>query len=278
MVHPYTTVETTLEDGASFIPLAVKFDPTKPYFAHIDLGLKKDSCGLAVGHMVGWKQVDHNKNGLLVSDNEPVIAIDLMLKINAPQGGEIQVDYVRALLLELRSYGCNFKKITYDQYQSASSIQAFQRMGIESDKMSVDRPMDAYNAFKEAILEGRLLIYEYQPFVEEVVRLEYKEAKDKVDHPPKGSKDICDAVAGVVYHIVLTKQYAALDPSYGMMEANTGGVIPDGWVNPAGNSEPTMFRDKNGEYRLKPGAKLRTVDAMLWDDDDDDTNYPVGFA
>jgi hypothetical protein len=39
-----------------------------------------------------------------------------------------------------------------------------------------------------------------------------------------------------------------------------------------------MFRDKNGEYRLKPGAKLRTVDAMLWDDDDDDTNYPVGFA
>lgn len=278
LVHPYSVTETTLEDGAYFDFNRCKFDPTRWYYAHVDLGLKKDRCGLAVGHIAGWKKVMHrDPQGNLVEDTQPVIVIDLMLRIKAPEGGEIQVDYVRALLLQLREHGCNFRKITYDQYQSASSIQAFQRMGIDADRFSVDKPMDAYNAFKEAILENRLAIYSYEPFLEEVFRLEHNEQKDKVDHPPKGSKDVTDAVSGVVYHCTMAKMAALADPSYGEHQEPRDAEIPDHWLHPLRgmNAEPTV------DYRtgqLLPGKRLRTIDELLFPPDEPETGEYIGFA
>lgn len=210
MVHPYSVVETSLDDGAHLVHDRLKFDPSKWYFSHVDLAISKDSCGLAIGHVDKWVTVQKTADdGVMVEDTMPVVVIDLMLRITAPTGGEIQVDAVRGLLLECRERGCNLRKVTYDQYNSASSIQAFQRLGIESERMSVDRPMDAYNAFKEAILEDRLILYPYMPLVEEVVRLEVNERKGKVDHAPKSKKDVSDAVVGVVMHCVLARPTAA---------------------------------------------------------------------
>ena len=51
---------------------------------------------------------------------------------------------------------------------------------------------------KQALYEGRLRMYEYQPFIDEALSLEYDTAKGKVDHPLAGSKDVTDAVAGVL--------------------------------------------------------------------------------
>lgn len=275
--HPFSVIETTLEDGAHFIPELLRFDPTRRYYAHVDLSLKKDSCGLAVGHVRTWKTVRRRNNeGNLIEDVQPVIEIDLMLRISAPPGGEIQVDYVRGLLLELREYGCNFQKITYDQYQSASSIQAFQRMGIESDKLSVDKSMEPYDTMKEAILEDRLILYEYEPFVEEAVRLEKNEQKNKVDHPPKGSKDVTDAVAGVCYHCTLEKMYAQVDPSYGELDDGDIGMVPPTWIHPARGWEPVI--DEKG--RLRPGKRRLTIDEILFGEaeDSDESEYFFGFA
>jgi hypothetical protein len=274
--HPYSVTETTLEDGAYFDTGRCRFDPARFYYAHVDLGLRKDRCGLAVGHVAGWKSVmRRGQDGVLVEDRQPIISIDLMLRIKAPEGGEIQVDFVRALLLELRQYGCNLRKITYDQYQSAGSIQAFNRMGIDAEHLSVDRPMDAYNAMKEAILEDRLVLYEYEPFLEEAIRLEVNEAKQKVDHPPKGSKDVTDAVAGVVFHCTLAKVGGAgtaeADINYGTSN-DPGQWAPSSWEHIAGpDAEPTV--DRRG--RVLPGKTLRTMDDLLFsaferDDPDED--------
>lgn len=281
LAHPFTVVETTLEDGAYFDQKLARFDPTKWYYAHIDLAIKKDRAGLAIAHIDGWTPVVHRnkKTGHLVTDTEPVIVVDFMLRIQAPEGGEIQVDYVRALLLELRSYGANFKKITYDQYQSAGSIQAFQRMGIESDRMSVDQPMDAYDALKEAALEDRLVLYDYEPLVEELVRLERKTTRrgEKVDHPPKGSKDVADAVAGAVYHCTLAKAYAQQDPSMGEVVAAPD--VPPAYVDAQGRPlRPTV----DAEGNLLPGVKrLRSVEDLMWGtppEEDEGEGYGFGFA
>ena len=286
LVHPFTVETTTLQDGAVFDARLLKFDSKKRYFAHVDLAVKKDRAGIAVGHIDGYRRVVRkNSKGDEIADVAPLIVIDLMLRVQAPEGGEIQIDYVRGLLLEMRSYGCHFKRITYDQYQSAQSIQAFQRMGIESERLSVDQPLDPYNAFKEAILEDRLAVYDYTPFLEEAVRLELKPGtradKAKVDHPPKGSKDVTDAVVGVVWHCTQAKQYALVDPSFGELLHKLDGGMGAHWQVGDRSWEPTV--DAKGD--LLPGKRLRTMDDMLFaparkfdPGEGEDGEYPIGFA
>lgn len=284
MRHPYTVDVTTLEDGATVLRQFLKFNPTLWYYAHIDLAIKKDRAGLAISHVAGWTEVQRvNKDGVMVTDTVPIIVVDFMLRIQAPPGGEIQVDYVRALLLEMRSYGANFKKITYDQYQSASSIQAFQRMGIDSDKLSVDTSLDAYNALKEAILENRIVLYDYEPFIEELVRLETKTTGrgTKVDHPPKGSKDVTDAVAGAVYHASIASLTAQIDPSFGETTAPPANSSYHLWTDRHGVPLEPVVDDKG---RLLPGKAPRSIDDVLFSGaeeaakEEEEDDYGYGFA
>lgn len=224
MAHPFTKDVTTLRDGTLFIPGMVKFDPSLSYYAHVDLAIRHDCAGLAVGHIHEWREVTRTRKmddgeDVTIKVTLPVVIIDVMLRIQAPKDGEIQVDDVRALLLEFREHGCNLRKITYDQFESSSSLQAFRNLGIDAETFSVDRPIDAYNALKETILEDRLIAYPYEPFVEEMVALERVPTAsgrgEKVDHPPRGGKDVTDACAGIVAHCVAADMGVASTVSRG---------------------------------------------------------------
>lgn len=285
MVHPFTAVETTLADGAFFDPRLLKLDPNRPAYAHIDLAISKDAAGVAIAWQDGWRKITKTSKvtGDQVTTMEPLIAVPLMLRVTAPPGGEIQPGEIRALLMELRHLGLNLRKVTYDQYQSAESIQAFERMNIESERFSVDQPMDAYQNLQEAVLEDRLMTYGYAPLLEELVRLEIKEngTKTKVDHPPKGSKDVADAVCGAVWHVTQAKQYVVVDPTYGEAATATPTQPGDRRNNPAAGLMPV--RDDAGE--LLPGKKPRSLEDVMWrgapghdDEDDDDGSYASGFA
>jgi len=90
-------------------------------------------------------------------------------------------------------------------HNSTESIQQLKKKKIEADVLSVDKDISPYEALKEAIYEGRLDYYYYKPFIEECQRLELVEG-GKVNHPPKGSKDTSDAVAGVVFNLMNNKK------------------------------------------------------------------------
>jgi hypothetical protein len=81
-------------------------------------------------------------------------------------------------------------------HNSADSIQQFLKRGIQAEVLSVDADMIAYETFKEAIYEGRLDFYKYQPLYDCVKSLVLIRGK-KVDHTHSGKKDVSDAVAGV---------------------------------------------------------------------------------
>jgi len=49
------------------------------------------------------------------------------------------------------------------------------------------------------VKDERLLIPKHEVLAKELREVEKDKEKDKVDHPPSGTKDISDAVAGVVY-------------------------------------------------------------------------------
>lgn len=184
-----------------------RLNPNVPRFAHVDIGLSNDCLGLAMGHVAGMTRCERtNTDGTVSTITQPHIVIDLMLRVAAVPGSEVDLSKIRSFF-EYLSTLFNLLKITFDQFQSADSIQILKKLGFEAGHQSVDRTEEAYLMLRSAFFDRRIYTYEYEPFVDEVLDLErvIDNRKRKVDHPlksskgGKGSKDVSDAVAGVTW-------------------------------------------------------------------------------
>lgn len=159
-------------------------------FIHVDLALKKDACGVAMAHL------EHAADG-----SEPMAVVDLMMRIEPPADGEIEIARVRELILTLRDRGCRIAQVSFDGYQSADSLQILRKKGLNVELVSVDRKTEAYETLKELLNEERLRWCRYEPVLRECKGLELVDGT-KVDHRKGGSKDVADAVAGAVSEAV----------------------------------------------------------------------------
>ena len=239
LVHPYSSVYTNLKDGAVFEPkklLLPKYSNLmdqldkgteewkrvsdlykhlrhSPRFIHCDLALTSDAAGIAMGFVYDYTEVvRRNEEGKEFRIKVPVIMIDFMLQIRAPEGGEIELAGVRNLIYEIRSYGYRIKKVTFDQFQSADSMQILRSSGIDTGHLSADTNPEVYGSLKDALYEDRLITYSYEVAYNEIVRLERNAQTGKVDHPPQGSKDVSDAIAAVCYHCANEQDVTPLPP------------------------------------------------------------------
>lgn len=220
--HPFDTVEYDFGSGAGFLwhqmckqgerklPGGYKEvswspvrNPKTARHIHIDPSLSGDSTGLAMGHIERWVEViRRGPDGEEYSDLAPHIVIDFMLRVNPPAGEQIFLPDIRRMVYELQDHGFHLSGFSCDSYQSAEMIQQMKARGVHSDVVSVDRTMDAYEALKSALYEKRIEFYRYEPFLAELRALEYDKVRGKVDHPVAGTKDVADAVAGMVYALV----------------------------------------------------------------------------
>jgi len=172
--------------------------------AHIDYSQgKTDAAGMAVGHIAGWIDVERRSQtgGIIRVERAPIIEMDLMLRILAPQGGEIDAGACRTIIYEMQQHGYKFGFVSMDSYQSAEALQKFNANGIRADKVSVDESVVPYDYLKLALYEGRLTMYHYPFVLGELEDLQRDQIKDKVVHLPNGAKDVSDSVAGVVYSL-----------------------------------------------------------------------------
>lgn len=193
-----------LRDGAELYDgWQPRYHPGVTRHIHIDPSLNSDATGFCMGCVVGFKNVErrNKENGELYTEPAPIIWIDFMLRIVPPIGGEIDHAQVRGLVHQVRQHGFSVGYVSMDQYNSAASLQIFTTQGIEAERVSVDKPMDAYDTLKAAIYEGRLCMYRYEPALKELRALQHDRIRNKVDHPRQGSKDVSDAMAGVVYSL-----------------------------------------------------------------------------
>jgi len=246
IVHPFTKEYTTLQDGASFDLRKLRLPALQGYieeledkkhldaeekeklekyrkqykylkgrkrFLHIDLGITGDSAGIAMGYVKDYQEViRRNSNGDEFIEKAPIVVIEFMLEIRPPKHDEIQIADVRALVFELVSYGYRVSKVTYDQFQSRESRQQLKRRGIQSEHLSADTNPEVYGSLKEALYEDRVIMYQYNKAYTELVKLEQNQEKNKVDHPPGGSKDVADAIASVCYHCTQAEKTAPPPP------------------------------------------------------------------
>jgi hypothetical protein len=169
----------------------------KPRFIHVDLGLKRDGCGIAMAHV----ESEVEREGEVL----PVVRVDLAVKWKARPGEEIRISKVRRLVYELSERGFAVELVTFDQFQSADSRQVLAQRGYKVGLLSVDRTTEAYEALRELVEDGRLKCHEQPELARELRELELVDGR-KVDHPPKGSKDLADAVAGAVWSALQSRR------------------------------------------------------------------------
>lgn len=183
-----------------------KLNPQAPRYLHLDIGLTNDALGIAMSHVAGTTHNERvNPDGTISTLSNPYIVVDLMLRVVAMPGGEVDLSKVRAFILYLRNIGFPILRVTFDQFQSSDSIQILKKEGFETGHQSVDKDDTAYLMLRSAFFDRRIATYDYKPFQDEVLDLQRDPKKRKVDHPKqgsngrKGSKDVSDAVAGSVW-------------------------------------------------------------------------------
>lgn len=173
---------------------------------HIDIAYsaKGDALGLAMGHVPELVDID--------GEEKPLIAFDLLYRVRAAPGTEVQLSDIRRLIYDLIERGFNIKYVSLDGFNSKDTIQQLTKRKIRSEYVSVDRTKAPYEDLRDAINDMRVAIPKYMTYLKkgdlETVDIAYKELAEltdtgkKIDHPPLGSKDVADAMAGVVYKLM----------------------------------------------------------------------------
>ena len=184
----------------------VLLDKQAVFAAHIDVGLTGDALGLGVGHISGYKNLpstrffDSRANSFIeVTDIlAPIYHIDGALRIQSRSGEEVDLEMVRDFVMHLRSR-INLGWCTMDSYQAPLFYQSFRKARIRSGVLSVDTSIAPYTEVKLAVKDERILMPSQETLAKELREIERDKKKNKIDHPPAGSKDVADAIAGLVF-------------------------------------------------------------------------------
>lgn len=180
------------------------YKPELPRFCHVDLALSGDSAGLAIGTVTEFLDVSTDPRQ---SAYMPKFWIDGVLEVKPPKNSEILFSKVREVLLTLRRMGLDIRWCTFDQYQSSDSQQILRQWGLMTGHQSIDdMPCRPYDFMKSAIYEGRVSMPVHPHLQKEILMLEKDMKTGKIDHPPAGSKDCADALAGVVYGLTMRRE------------------------------------------------------------------------
>jgi len=178
--------------------------PEEPRWVHIDLSISGDATGVACGFVDKFVKVKATEE---IVETLPNIVFDFMVQIRPPKNDEIKYHKIRSLLYLLRDdMGLNIKWVSCDSFQSTDMMQLLRRKGFTTGMMSIDKTTEPYNFLKTAFYQARVDCPEHKIVKKELASLEVDIKKGKIDHPITGSKDVADAMAGVVFGLTMRRE------------------------------------------------------------------------
>jgi len=177
-------------------------DIHQPRYVHIDLGVTGDAAGVACGYVDKFVPVDR---GAGVVEMLPHICYDFILRIVPPRNGEIQFSEIREMIYKVRDAGVPIRWVTLDSFQSVDTIQILRTQGFITGMRSVDKTSVPYDMTKTAFYDQRIAAPEHTVARRELLSLERVPKTNKIDHPPHGSKDCADAMAGVAHGLTMLR-------------------------------------------------------------------------
>lgn len=207
-------MESPVNDNSSQPVIADWFKAldSKKRSGHLDIGYSSsgDAAGIAVGHIDRLVDIE--------GEEKPYIVIDMIMRVHAPKGQQVQIADLRRVFYELRDErGFKITSISMDGFQSVDTQQQFLKKKLGPRYRSIDKDKGPYEDLRDAIYESRIEWPKYltrlKPADAEPVEILYKELSSlqdtgkKIDHPVNGSKDVADCVAGVVSNLMGDRTY-----------------------------------------------------------------------
>ena len=156
-----------------------KGNPEFDYYLHGDPAARNDAFGLSIAHRLGNR-----------------VIIDLAHAFEAV-AGEIDVNEIKNIILELIKRDFKIKKATFDTWGVVVVWQALRAKGIKPENLYVLK--EQHDELKLAIYDDYLEGHFPGKLKDEIKALLLLKGM-KVDHPSGGSKDMADATAAVTWH------------------------------------------------------------------------------
>lgn len=195
-------------------------DPRHVYYIHLDPATSSHNYALCMVHAVTYIN--------RYQEVRRKVFVDLLKFWQPSQNGPVCIADVERTIKELcRRFTVG--TVTFDQWQSAQTIQNLQAIGIRAyETRFVGSYIRAiYGELKTLVNNGDLVMYPNQQLIGELKNLQYKILKsgfsrffDKNSEYP--SDDCCDALAGAVYRALNVHSAAKLPQS---VVVYTGGRI-----------------------------------------------------
>lgn len=260
--------EIDLETTTPYVlPDRVRDDVKQMRVAHVDLAISRDSAGLAVGHVAGTKTIEriHPETNERIIEVLPVIAYDCILRVMPPRDGEIDFAKIRQIIYDLRDlHGLPISVVTTDGFQSVDFRQILAKKGFATEYVSLDRTTQPYKTFRDALYDRRVLLPRHNTLIKELTELEYVQhkSKEKIDHKPRGSKDVADAVCGVAMFLLTRRNTWTTQPTF----KGPGGLMLHGHRTGLGSVELEELSDDeinavSGRHG-RPSVQRRSLDRM----------------
>lgn len=173
----------------------IETDSSSRSFIHVDFSVKRDATALAICHAI---EIEPSRWG---------IQLDGLIRWKPyidHQGKHRHVSYdnVEFLILELaKNRGAS--KITFDQFNSESSIQKLHMLGYATQQMSVTRAnqLTYYTTFRDLLTQGLLILPKDSIYIATLIT-ELSEvvvkSNGQITHDIAG-KDMADAAVNAIY-------------------------------------------------------------------------------
>jgi hypothetical protein len=206
MPHRFSkeVIELTLDNDAGelldYVDKKYFSDPIFPEawrFIHVDLSVTMDRTGIGCVFCLPQKTEFFDENGRAYEKSVRSYYMDFGLVLKAKQGQEVPHYKIEAFLLYLKRNGYPIKTVTFDQYQSRTTMQNLLLQGFDVRHCSVDAKRDAYIGLRTEILNKTILLTKHSLLVEELANLQ--DDGQKIDHLPHLSKDLSDGLAGAYF-------------------------------------------------------------------------------
>lgn len=180
-----------------------------PRWAHVDLSAVKDRCGIAIIRPLGMMNVIDPKTNLV--ETQPKFAIESVITLKPSEINPVDIGEIRRWLMQLIAFhGVNIVEVSFDGWQSQESRTTLRQSGVMTRLISMDKTIEPYEYLRRSLYEDRVAMVDHEIARVELANLEYHQDKDKVDHPPKGSKDAADAICGAIYACATSRNLRAM--------------------------------------------------------------------
>lgn len=210
LINYLVTEGPTMIDGLMVNPLS----KDGAYFVHFDLAKGReggDLAGIAIGHCIGEITLERSGRRVIHTlERDNLYRIEAVMAVRGRAGQELALSRFRNLIVHLCNLGYNVHGVSADGFQSGDLLSSCREAGIrEVEELSTDRHRDAYDHFKDCMLERRVSYPIHPILLKELLALQ--DLGKKIDHPEdtgmsrldRPSKDISDACAGMLYHCKL---------------------------------------------------------------------------